>query len=647
MVLATQPASAASTVASTVGAGAAPDDVAIVCLETGNKFSAVLADVKAMSGTIRAMIEDLDVDGTDPTEIPVAGVTDEQLSAILTFIKASSKGNPPTTLHFLKGGDGDDDAVPTNMADLLALAQSSNIAGLAAAANMLDIPKLLTTILTVVGTAIVSEAANRKITKFVAPNGKLSIECAAPDSSAWHSTASVKPSVKMLAKLVSELREVEPELVDGELTKVVHEQQVDYPALYNYLIEKQFKDPSEDAIVQVKEKYTTQESARRVQGGYHEMYTPEAAAASWDGIEKHSMPTVTDAGFGDAIYKVLKQVHPDEEISAKGMMVVDDLVAHMLHTLATAAGRNNDMHTSTFGGVPTRTYLDPSKAEDAGFDGVTVLQTRTKPSDQVLFTYTQAMGDSMWWEPRGEAVRVGLGPAVAAFEAQTPAEKEEDLLQICKDSCEGPEVLTSLNGLSSRDVQTAVRQLFPGELAKHAVSEGTKAVTKYVSRGVDIDGIDDDLKYGGKTAAEVGERINSAAGLQFPVLKVAQRMHGCTGKPPSTLAATYMAAVLEYLSAEMLELGGNVAKDKRCSWIQPPHLHCAIARDEELACMFSSCSILDGGVQQKIHSSLIPRKNDSGGPSQREERRARGCDQPPVLSELEDTIPGFLACRRR
>ncbi len=35
--------------------------------------------------------------------------------------------------------------------------------------------------------------------------------------------------------------------------------------------------------------------------------------------------------------------------------------------------------------------------------------------------------------------------------------------------------------LSSREVQTSVRLLLPGELAKHAVSEGTKAVTKYSS----------------------------------------------------------------------------------------------------------------------------------------------------------------------
>ncbi|KAI5639267.1 core histone h2A/H2B/H3/H4 domain-containing protein [Phthorimaea operculella] len=35
--------------------------------------------------------------------------------------------------------------------------------------------------------------------------------------------------------------------------------------------------------------------------------------------------------------------------------------------------------------------------------------------------------------------------------------------------------------ITSREVQTSVRLLLPGELAKHAVSEGTKAVTKYTS----------------------------------------------------------------------------------------------------------------------------------------------------------------------
>ncbi|CAL8106395.1 unnamed protein product [Calicophoron daubneyi] len=41
--------------------------------------------------------------------------------------------------------------------------------------------------------------------------------------------------------------------------------------------------------------------------------------------------------------------------------------------------------------------------------------------------------------------------------------------------------------ITSREIQTAVRLLLPGELAKHAVSEGTKAVTKYTSTNKNVD----------------------------------------------------------------------------------------------------------------------------------------------------------------
>ena len=41
--------------------------------------------------------------------------------------------------------------------------------------------------------------------------------------------------------------------------------------------------------------------------------------------------------------------------------------------------------------------------------------------------------------------------------------------------------LNKKSTITSREIQTAVRLLLPGELAKHAVSEGTKAVTKYTS----------------------------------------------------------------------------------------------------------------------------------------------------------------------
>uniref|UniRef100_A0A8D3EAT1 Histone H2B n=1 Tax=Scophthalmus maximus TaxID=52904 RepID=A0A8D3EAT1_SCOMX len=59
--------------------------------------------------------------------------------------------------------------------------------------------------------------------------------------------------------------------------------------------------------------------------------------------------------------------------------------------------------------------------------------------------------------------------------------------------------------ITSREIQTAVRLLLPGELAKHAVSEGTKAVTKYTSsKGRSICcGLMDRCDFGFSTSVEV------------------------------------------------------------------------------------------------------------------------------------------------
>ena len=48
-------------------------------------------------------------------------------------------------------------------------------------------------------------------------------------------------------------------------------------------------------------------------------------------------------------------------------------------------------------------------------------------------------------------------------------------------TCALADIINPRSTITSREIQTAVRLLLPGELAKHAVSEGTKAVTKYTS----------------------------------------------------------------------------------------------------------------------------------------------------------------------
>ena len=676
------------------------------CLETGEKLVANLAQIMEMSGTIRAMVEDLGEDVADSAaaaEIPIAGVSGDVARGILQFIEAyyadkatkkktaTKKEKTATKVHpaasalsvagtfepswqqqlqtrqKTKKHDQEAAAAPNATAVAAAAAAASaketgskacpdsmtglyrlgndvrggndhwlNHSGsahyihkLVEAVEFLDMPELMTIILTIVGKEI-SECAAERMKKLgcspiglvQAPNGKLSIEGAG---------SSEDSNVAALAEFVAKLRDIQPELVDKRLASVLYEAQPNAALRLNHLIEKEAWD-CDDACSCVAAAETDRTGMNVFRDQNKVAYSAGVAAASWEGIEKHST-AVPNLFFGVPIPKVLKQVHPNNEISKSGQKVISDLIAWTVDAILAAVPATED--ADRFATVYTNSFLADGSTKQ-------VLASRLVPRDEVLVHHADegltrrkereparfwhgfqrgkdsSLADPYSWELRNEVVRVGLADALTSFDAKSTGEQEAIFKAHCDDN-EGLEGFLDDNDVtSSRAIQTAVRRVFPGELAKHAVSEGVKAVTEFTS--CDCGGVsfkDGKVGYSRKLTAasdvdDVNTAISGAAGLQASVLETAHAMHLRLSNPPSLAAAVYLTAVMEYLAAEILELSGSAARDNRSTWIQPRHLQHAVLSDEELNKMFQDVSILNGGVLPNIHTALLPRHVHSG-----------------------------------
>jgi len=117
---------------------------------------------------------------------------------------------------------------------------------------------------------------------------------------------------------------------------------------------------------------------------------------------------------------------------------------------------------------------------------------------------------------------------------------------------------------------------------------------------------------GGKSKTKSTSRSNRA-GLQFPVGRIHRLLRkGNYAQRVGAGAPVYMAAVMEYLAAEILELAGNAARDNKKSRIIPRHLQLAIRNDEELNKLLAGVTIAQGGVLPNIQAVLLPKKSQAG-----------------------------------
>lgn len=136
--------------------------------------------------------------------------------------------------------------------------------------------------------------------------------------------------------------------------------------------------------------------------------------------------------------------------------------------------------------------------------------------------------------------------------------------------------------LTSRDVQTAVGLVFPGELAKHGISESAKAVTRYAS-----------------SVHLPNAKPSARAGLQLSVARTAHILRKNTSFRVSETAPVYMAAAIEYIIYELLELAGLAATNEKKRTISPLHIKQAVIEDEELSKLMRTLGVLLPGFKNQ------------------------------------------------
>eukprot|EP01084_Bolivina_argentea_P031574 58446_1 len=152
--------------------------------------------------------------------------------------------------------------------------------------------------------------------------------------------------------------------------------------------------------------------------------------------------------------------------------------------------------------------------------------------------------------------------------------------RICKEAKKLQRFCHKLS-MSEKDINTSVQLILPNELAKHTISENTKAITKYQS-------------------SHSGSR-SDRCGLIFPVGRIARyiKQYGY-GDRIGALTAVPLASTLQYLTSELLEAAGNIANDQNKKRIDPRHVLLALQNDDDFSQLTDMVCIPDAGVKPDV-----------------------------------------------
>jgi histone H3/H4 len=292
---------------------------------------------------------------------------------------------------------------------------------------------------------------------------------------------------------------------------------------------------------------------------------PRFATGSYKGtrVEDAVVPGATvrapEMIFAPLVKLVLAQVHPDQMLDLPAYAFCEDYTFHILSSvIAIAAGLTKETFLAG-------SCLDPDILEECTIVG--------ERDDAREYCVLWADAGRFAWEKRAAVEKIL--PAQLAAHNNKP-DKAQCFSAWQEENAEAIQSveITAASTVTCGEIQNAVRLFLPGELAKHAVSEGTKAVTKYTSGN----------KY---------STMRKRAGLQVDVTLIGILMSEQLKREVSLCAAVYLAAVLEYMMAELLELGGNAARDDYvCTVVATKHLVTALKHDEEFRSFCKGVSFL-------------------------------------------------------